>query len=146
MDLLDGDLHDFRITEEGTAIFTVYQVVTTDLNSLGKHLPNGEVWDCLIQEIDLATGELIFQWRALDHYAVTDTYRDIGDDGPIGRAFDFFHMNSITKDLKGNYLTSSRYMHSITYINGKTGEVIWVLGGKRNMFKDLSKGKATNFA
>lgn len=140
-----GDLHDFRITPQGTAMFTVYEIVERDLTSLGKPF-GGPVWDCLIQEIDLATGELIFQWRALDHYNLTDTYRDIGGDGEDGRAFDFFHMNSISKDLKGNYLTSSRYMHSITYIDGKTGEVIWILGGKRNMFDDLSKGQATNFA
>jgi hypothetical protein len=140
-----GDLHEFRITEQGTAIFTVYEIVQEDLTSLGKPFI-GPVWDCLIQEIDLATGELIFQWRALDHYNLTDTYRDIGGDGEEGRAFDFFHMNSIAKDQKGNYLTSSRYMHSITYIDGTTGEVIWILGGKRNMFEDLSSGKATDFA
>jgi hypothetical protein len=142
---LSGDLHEFRITKQGTAIFTVYEIVERDLTSLGKHF-NGPVWDCLIQEINIATGELIFQWRALDHYNLTDTYRPIDGDGENGRAFDFFHMNSIEKDPKGNYLTSSRYMHSITYINGSTGAVIWILGGKRNMFKDLSSGQATNFA
>lgn len=88
----------------------------------------------------------MFQWRALDHWRLTDSTRPIGDDGEGDRAYDFFHMNSIDKDARGNYLTSSRYTHSLTYINGKTGEVIWILGGKRNMFKDLSNGTATNFA
>ncbi|KAF8849296.1 hypothetical protein BDZ45DRAFT_697679 [Acephala macrosclerotiorum] len=142
---LDGDLHDFRLTENGTALMTVYQVINKDLSDLGKPWV-GEIWDCLIQEVDIETGELIFQWRASDHYKVSDTLRDIGDDGGIGRAFDFFHMNSIAKDSKGNYLTSSRYMHSLTYVNGTDGEIIWIMGGKRNMFEDLSDGHATNFA
>lgn len=124
---------------------TVYQVINKDLSELGKDFV-GEIWDCLIQEVNLETGDLVFQWRASDHYKVSDTLRDIGDDGVIGRAFDFFHMNSIAKDSNGNYLTSSRYLHSLTYINGTDGEIIWILGGKGNMFRDLSDGNATNFA
>lgn len=142
---LDADLHDFRLTENGTALMTVYQVINKDLSELGKPWV-GEIWDCLIQEVNIETGELVFQWRASDHYKVSDTLRPIGDDGVIGRAFDFFHINSIAKDSKGNYLISSRYMHSLTYINGTDGEIIWIMGGKRNMFKDLSGGHATNFA
>lgn len=142
---LDGDLHEFRITDNGTAMVTVYEVVTTDLTELGKS-SEGSVWDCLIQEFNIATGELIFQWRAVDHYRIADTFRDIGGEGGVGAAFDFFHINSIDKDLKGNYLISSRYMHTITYISGETGEIIWILGGKKNMFEDLSGGNATSFA
>ncbi|ORY62133.1 ASST-domain-containing protein [Pseudomassariella vexata] len=142
---LDGDLHDFRITQDGTALITVYQIVPVDLTIVGK-AADGPVWDCLIQEIDLETGEAIFEWRALDHYNVTDSYRDVGGDGEGDRAWDFFHMNSIDKDSKGNYLASARYTHSLTYINGSTGEIIWILGGKRNMFNDLSGGSATDFA
>ncbi|KAI1379204.1 ASST-domain-containing protein [Hypoxylon crocopeplum] len=142
---LDADLHDFRITESGTALITVYEIVQRDLTEIGKnHI--GPVWDCLIQEIDLETGLAVFQWRALDHWKLADSYREIGGDGEGDRAYDFFHMNSIAKDERGNYLTSSRYTHSLTYINGTTGEVIWILGGKRNMFRDLSDGTATNFA
>jgi hypothetical protein len=141
---LDGDLHDFRITEAGTALLTVYEVVQMDLSSVGKGI--GPVWDCLIQEVDIETGRAIFQWRAAEHYDLTDGYRGIGGEGEDDRAWDFFHMNSVDKDAAGNYLISARYTRSLTYINGTTGEVIWILGGKKNMLKDLSGGKATNFA
>jgi hypothetical protein len=140
-----ADLHDFRITENGTALMTVYEIVTADLTELGKS-SEGRIWDCLIQEVNIATGELVFQWRAAEHYRIADTFKDIGDDGVAGRAFDFFHINSVDKDPKGNYLISSRYMHTLTYISGQTGEIIWILGGKKNMFEDLSNGKATDFA
>ncbi|KAI1077793.1 ASST-domain-containing protein [Whalleya microplaca] len=142
---LDADLHDFRITENGTALITVYQTVQQDLREVGKNLV-GPVWDCLVQEIDLETGRALFEWRALDHWRLSDSFKDIGGDGEGDHAYDFFHMNSVAKDARGNYLTSSRYMHSLTYIDGATGDVIWILGGKRNMFRDLSNGTATNFA
>jgi len=37
-------------------------------------------------------------------------------------------------------------MHTIAYISGVSGEILWILGGKRNNFTDLSDGQATNFA
>jgi hypothetical protein len=46
----------------------------------------------------------------------------------------------------GHYLISARHAHTISYINGTSGDVIWTLGGKRNDFADLSDGNATNFA
>ena len=33
------------------------------------------------------------------------------------------------KDSKGNYLLSARHVFTITYVDGRTGEVIWHLGG-----------------
>jgi hypothetical protein len=68
---------------------------------------------------------------------------------PIGgylksTAFDFFHINSIEKDSKGNYLMSSRHTHSISCISPE-GDFLWILGGQRNQFDDLSDGDALNF-
>ncbi|OAQ57556.1 arylsulfotransferase protein [Pochonia chlamydosporia 170] len=142
---LKGDLHEFRFTPQGTALITVYDVQEVDLSTLGKK--SGPIWDCLIQEIDIETGDLVFEWRASQHLNIADTYRRIGGEGePGGAPFDWFHINSIDKDIQGNYLISSRYFNSIFYIDGKTGSVIWTMGGKGNKFKDLSGGKATNFA
>lgn len=142
---LAGDLHEFRFTPQGTALITVYDVQEVDLSTLGKK--TGPIWDCVIQEIDIETGDLVFEWRASQHVNIADTYRIIGGEGePGGAPFDWFHINSVEKDAQGNYLTSSRYLNSIFYIDGKTGSVIWTMGGKGNKFKDLSGGKATNFA
>ena len=140
------------ITPEGTAVFTVYEVYPNDVTTM-IHAGNGPIqdpiyiWDGLFQEIDIATDTLVFQWRASDHYALTDAYVDLQDDsGTKDNPFDWFHINSVQKDESGNYLISSRYTHSIAYIQGITGQVLWVLGGKRNHFVDLSNGQATNFA
>lgn len=93
------------------------------------------------------TGDVVFEWRAGDHVNVSDTYRLIGGEGnPGGAPFDWFHVNSVETEADGNYMVSSPYLHSILYLDGRTGDVIWVLGGKRNMFADLSGGSATDFA
>lgn len=36
-------------------------------------------------------------------------------------------------------------LHSVACISATTGEVLWVLGGRRNEFTDTSQGLATNF-
>jgi len=155
---LDGDLHEFKITENGTALMTVYKGTTADLTAFGI-ASQGWIYDSIFQEIDIETGELLFEWRASEHYRIEDTFHTIEaearrpdssdrTDSAIGMesksAWDFFHINSVDKDTQGNYYISSRYMHSITCIS-PSGEIVWILGGKQNQFTDLSNGAATNF-
>ncbi|KAI4718167.1 hypothetical protein E4T48_05608 [Aureobasidium sp. EXF-10727] len=149
MNGLRADLHELTITPEGTAIMTVYEVYPVTIAGFVDDTDVIWVWDCLFQEIDLKTNELVFQWRASEHHTLNETYREIRNEGrDPSRPWDWYHMNSIEKDELGNYLVSARYTHTITYIDGSTGEIIWILGGKRNAFDDLSAGgsKATNIA
>jgi hypothetical protein len=147
---LAADLHELVITPQGTALLTVYDIYQHDLSELRNFEELEEdphyIWDSLFQEIDIETNELLFQWRASDHYSMTETYRQIGGAGTLNEPFDWYHINSVEKDEFDNYLVSARYTHTITYINGTSGDIIWILGGKRNMFKDLDDGFATNFA
>ncbi|KAM0275759.1 hypothetical protein ACHAQH_007445 [Verticillium albo-atrum] len=140
-----GDLHEFRITDHGTALMTIYEKKHGDLSAYG--ISDGWIIDSLFQEIDIATGELLFQWRASDHYAIAASQAPIGK---FGRkelmAFDFFHINSIDQDATGNYLISSRYMCAVAYIDARNGQVLWQLGGAANNFTDLSDGAATSFS
>lgn len=140
---LHGDVHDFKITDDGTALMTIYEIVDIDLTGAGKS-GKGWIYDGLFQEIDIATGELLFQWRASDFYGLEDSYFDIKDKGSAptnAGAYDYYHINSVDKRDDGTYLVSSRYMHSVTCIDA-SGEVLWVLGGKRNMFQDISEDKS----
>ena len=106
----------------------------------------GYFLDSIVQQFDIETKQLIFHWGASDHFPVNTTFRERGGDGRTeASAFDFFHLNSAEKDPKGNYLITARNTHTITYIEGSTGKVIWNLGGKNNMFQDLSDGRATDF-
>lgn len=146
---LKADLHEFAITDDGTALITIYNTTTMDLRPMGwGRSKDGWVEDCIFQEVNIATGELLFQWRAQDHYKAEESYYWHPFAGYVESIpFDFFHMNSIEKDSKGNFLISSRHFHTVTYINGTTGETIWILGGgeQSNQFTDLSDGLATGF-
>jgi hypothetical protein len=142
-----GDLHEFSITPDGTALITAYEITQADLTSVGGPA-NGWIYDGLFQEIDIDTGALLFEWRASDHYTINETYFPLagkGSSNSSADAFDYFHINSVDKHPNGDYLVSSRYMHTITCL-GPTGEIRWILGGKRNMFVDISgDGSATGF-
>nr|POE73031.1 hypothetical protein CFP56_30970 [Quercus suber] len=147
-DGLHGDLHEFKITSDDTALLTVYNVTNADLTAMGMWRgENGWITDSLFQEIDIATGELLFEWRASDHFDAAESYMT----NPFGgytqsKPFDFFHLNSIEKDARGNYLISSRHLHIIAYIEGGTGKLLWVLGGHAQDFVDLSGGAASSFS
>lgn len=138
---LDGDLHEFQLTENGTALLTAYFSKPADLSAYG--IKDGLLWDSGFQEIDLETGELLFEWRASDHYLPTDS---LAPYEAYQGAWDFYHINSVSKDVHGNYLVSSRYVCATSYISGTTGEVLWQVGGKGNSFTDLSDGHATDFS
>jgi hypothetical protein len=101
--------------------------------------------DNFFQEINLETGELIFQWKASDHFDPVETYMT----NPFGGhwesiPFDYYHINSVDKDSQGNYIISSRHFHHVVCVS-PTGETLWILGGRDNQFTDLSDGQATNF-
>ncbi|KAK5372614.1 hypothetical protein LTR20_001644 [Exophiala xenobiotica] len=143
-DDLQGDLHEFKITKDDTALLTVYTTKEADLSSLGKRT-NGWILDSLFQEVDIATGELLFEWRASEHFNVTEGYTTNPFGGYIrSMPFDFFHINSVDKDAQGNYIISSRHTHTVTCIS-PGGEIVWILGGQRNQFTDLSGGDALDF-
>ncbi|KAI0400900.1 Arylsulfotransferase-domain-containing protein [Xylaria palmicola] len=144
---LRGDLHEFQLTRRGTALMTVYDPVPADLTAVGGPA-QGWALDCLVQEVDVETGDLVFEWRALEHVALADTVRAFAgeDDGTTPEtAFDFFHANSVDLDAGGNYVVSGRHTSSVLCVS-PAGEILWTLGGAANGFRDLSGGRATDFA
>ncbi|KAF4549192.1 Hypothetical protein D9617_23g006070 [Elsinoe fawcettii] len=141
-----ADSHEIFITPECTAIISAFQTRPYNFGPFGPE--NSWLKDSYFQEIDLATGKLLFEWQASAHVNVSETYWGLQpgepQPSPLG-GFDFFHMNSIAKDRQGNYLISARHTHTIYYISGQDGSVIWRLGGKHGDFEDLSDGRATDF-
>ncbi|KAL3462431.1 ASST-domain-containing protein [Aspergillus heterothallicus] len=142
-----GDLHDLHITPEGTALVTIYEPILNDLSSIGGP-EMGWIYDSIFQEIDIESGDLIFEWHASDEVPLNSTYETMFNGAGIERAtaFDFFHINSVDKDDEGNYIISSRHTHAVFCISSLTGKVLWTLGGKTNDFQDLSGGEATSFS
>lgn len=143
---LDADLHELLITDQGTALISIYQNVSLPHVSRQTEQEEFWIWDCLFQEIDIASNKLLFEWRASEHHQLDESYKARTDFGNASAPYDWFHINSVQKDQLGNYIISARYTHTVDYINGSDGSLLWVLGGKRNMFTDLSQGNATNFS
>jgi hypothetical protein len=118
-----ADVHELLLTPQGTALITVYNEVTRDLSSIGGPAAHPTL-DSIVQEVDVATGKVLFEWHSLDHVPVEESH------SPILTPFDYFHVNSIDVDLDGNLLVCSRNTWGIYKIDRRTGEVIWRLGGK----------------
>lgn len=141
---LGADLHAFTITANDTALISIYDKKFADVESMPGYHRKGWIWDSVFQELDLQTGEAIFEWRASDHIDVSKSYHPIGEMEESDPR-DVYHINSVRKDTLGNFLVSSRYLRAVLYIDGITGKVLWQLGGKDNSFHDLSNGTATTF-
>lgn len=115
--------------------------------SAGGGPEQGWIIDGIFQEVDIETGELLFEWRASEHVPLEDTMLDLDESTARtpGEALDFFHINSVDKDVAtGNYVISGRHTFSVMCVD-PAGNTIWTLGGDDNSFRDLSGGRATDF-
>lgn len=121
------DLHELVVTPQGTALVAAYLPVTRDLTWLGG-AKNTTVYDWHLQEIDIATGKLLFSWHAIDHVHISETTEAPPTDP--GGAFDYFHGNSIDLMPDGkHYLVSSRNTSTLFKIERATGDIVWRLRG-----------------
>jgi hypothetical protein len=84
--------------------------------------------DMLIQEVDVTTGRLTWEWRATDHIALDESVEPIPDEGP----WDHVHFNSIDRDGEHGLLVSARHTNAIYRIDRRTGRIDWRLGGRRS--------------
>lgn len=111
------DLHEFLLTSEGTALHTAYE-----------HLPGPRLYNGHAMEVDVATGDLVFDWSCYPAVPVSKTFLP-------GNA-DYFHINSI--DLwpgsGRNLLVSSRNTSAVYLIERATKAILWQAGGKGSSF------------
>jgi hypothetical protein len=133
-----ADLHEFLLTPQGTALICAYNPVAMDLSSVGGSA-SGTALDSIVQEVDVATGRVLFEWHSLQHVALADSFIP-----PTAAPYDYFHVNSIDVDLDGNLLISARNTCALYTIDRKTGDVVWRLGGKRSDF-DVSPAATFRF-
>jgi Arylsulfotransferase (ASST) len=121
----EGDHHEFLISPQDTAMFTIYSEVPMDLSSVGGPT-DGTVLDGIAQEVDIETGEVIFEWHSLEHVGLDESY---------AKPHDYFHINSIDVYDEDHLLISSRTTWTVYKIDRKSGKVIWRLGGKNSDFE-----------
>jgi Arylsulfotransferase (ASST) len=127
-----GDLHEFLISPQDTALLTTYVPARTDLSSIGGP-KYGRVWDGIAQEVDIETSRVLFEWHSLEHVGIEESYFR-RPDNPYD-LYDYFHINSIDVDHDDNLIISSRNTCTVYKVDRNSGEVLWRLGGKKSDFE-----------
>ncbi|WP_236060632.1 arylsulfotransferase family protein [Actinacidiphila acididurans] len=128
-----ADEHEFLLTRRGTALFLATRPVPMDLTRYGGPA-DGAILDSEIQEVDLATGRLVFSWDMLRHVDPALSEVPASDASSSGGVWDAYHLNSIDEGPDGRLLLSSRNMWAIYQISRGTGRIQWQLGGRRSDF------------
>ena len=136
----NGDHHEFLISPQDTALITIYNAVPRDLSSVGGS-KDSVAMQGIVQELDIETGEVLFEWHSIDHVGLDETYVTPAEDHYPG--IDYFHINSIDVDHDDNLLISARETSAVYKIDRKSGQIIWRLGGKKS---DFEMGPGTHFA
>ena len=139
---LTGDIHEFHITPNNTAVFTVYRQIPMDLSKFGGP-KKGRVFEGIVQERDIASGRIVFEWHSYPSIGLDESY------APPPKAtakkpapWDYFHINSIEPEPNGNLLISGRNTHTLYELSRTQHKILWRLGGKKSDFK---MGTGTNF-
>ncbi|KAK3172582.1 hypothetical protein OEA41_005906 [Lepraria neglecta] len=126
-DLTELDPHEFELIDNGTKVIQLGRIRRPSDWPYGK---DGVIGESVLQLVDIATGDVEFEWRSLDQVPLDEschTYPDI----------DYFHLNSAAKDSEGDYIINGYHVCTIYKINGTDGSIIWRLGGKKSDFTML---------
>jgi hypothetical protein len=127
---LQADEHEFQLTPQGTALVTAAYPVYVDARSVHGSTRQLAV-DMAVQEIDIPTGLVLFEWHSLGHVPVSDSFFK----PTKGIPFDYFHVNSAAEMPDGSLLVSARNIRAIYDIDRASGGIVWTLGGKHSTFK-----------
>jgi Arylsulfotransferase (ASST) len=128
---LQADLHDFQIAPHDVTYITAYNPIYCDLSSV-EGARDGAVVDTAVQELDMKTGLVRWEWHSLDHVGVAES-----ETAAPTRAtpWDWFHLNSVDPEPNGNIFISARSTWAGYQLEGGTGDILWRLGGTRSSFK-----------
>ena len=130
-----GDLHEFRLTDRGTALLSAYGTGHAEMTSSdvagGSHY--GPFFYGVAQEIDIASGEVLFQWRSDEQVPLSASFWPVPTSA--ASAWDYFHINSIEVDPDdGNLIISARNCWAFYKVHRHTGKILWRCGGRDSDF------------
>ena len=126
------DLHEFTITPRNTALVMAYERFERSLTAWGGP-KNAKIVDNIIQEIDIKTGQVLFEWHSFGNVSPNESNVPVPKER--GSEWEYFHVNAIDLDRDGNFLLSARNTSTIYKVNRATGKIMWRLGGKKSDFK-----------
>lgn len=136
------DFHELRITPAGTAYVLATRVQALSLHCCGGP-SNGQIYDQVVLEMKIKTGQVVWHWDPLQHIPLRDSYQAITP----GMPWDPYHLNSIAFGPAGNLIVSARNTWAAYWVNRTAsrgnGAIFATLGGRRSTFK---MGSGAGFA
>jgi len=136
------DAHELTLTPRGTALAISYRGVLWDTSRFPGGTKSSKVMDNVIQEIDIKTGAVLFEWHSVGNINLEASMNK-----PDGVApWDFFHANAIAND-GDSLLISARHTCTIYRVDHRTGWVRWRLrgDGRKPKANDFKLGPGTLF-
>jgi Arylsulfotransferase (ASST) len=133
-----ADLHEIRLTPEGTAWVDEFDPIKMNLAAYHGE-SNGVLTDSIVQEIDLKTGLVMWEWHALGHVPISESNNPAPK---YSYPWDYVHINSISPGSDNDVLLSSRNTWTLYDVDIRSGAVRWRLGGSHS---SLHQGPGTRF-
>jgi hypothetical protein len=130
-----ADGHEFLITPWNTALILSYTTATANLTSIGGPADQ-TVIDGIVQEINIKTGKVLFQWNSAAHvpYGASEQPLPASASTP----WDWFHINAVKVARNGSLLIDARDTWTTYDVSLRTGHINWRLGGKDSTFKEVA--------
>jgi hypothetical protein len=129
---LTTDGHEFQITPWNTALVLSYEPAVANLSSIGGPA-NQLVVDGVVQEINILTGRVLFQWNSADHVPYSESEQPLPSSAST--PWDWFHVNAVHVGPGGTLLVDARNTWTTYDVSHHTGAVLWQLGGKASSFQ-----------
>ncbi len=126
-----ADLHEIRLTPEGTAWIDAFDPIKFNLSRL-HGVADGVLTDSVIQEVDVKTGLVMWEWHALGHVAPSESFNSVP---ATAYPWDYIHINSVDPGGSGDVLMSARNMWALYDVDLQTGLIRWRLGGSHSSFR-----------
>ena len=126
-----ADLHEIRLTPEGTAWIDAFDPIKMNLSKV-HGVANGVLTDSVVQEIDVKTGLVMWEWHALGHVPIGESFNAVPR---IAYPWDYIHINSVDPGSSGDVLLSARNMWTLYDVDLQSGLIRWRLGGHHSSFK-----------
>lgn len=136
-----ADLHDLQLLGDGAALITAYEPVRANLSSVKGGSKHGIALDAIMQEVDVKTGLVMWEWDSIGHVAFSES-RSPAPKTPA-MPYDYFHINSVQALPNGNFLISARNTWAAYELNRFDGRIVWQIGGKHPTWRF---GKHARFA
>jgi hypothetical protein len=128
-----ADLHEILLSPQGTAWIDAFDPIHMNLSAVHGSGREGVLSDSIIEEVDIKTGLVMWEWHALGHIPLRDSLNAVpGGNYP----WDYVHINSISPCAGGDVLLSSRNTWTLYDVNMHTGGFNWLFGdGKHSSLK-----------